>query len=280
MYITSETTNEERDKIFKSRDVKDYYVYIEGDLEPSLGKKIKTLVVAAESYIVYIDTDDYVEWSYNDKYEEAEEFEKKHAIVLARIAYLEEISNDTFKGSEKLAFRRLLGESIARLFKEKNEEEASQILDKAEQLVKSKNRWIIIKHALIMTGIVVGVELFLWFYYQNWLSDFPDWLKNTLEFGICSLAGGIGGFSFLLIRSKTLEIEPALGIGMYKKEGRMRIVYGIMGGILVYIALNVKLIFGNIENPNFSLLTFFICLIGGASEKIIPSLIEKIEGKI
>ena len=276
MNITTEN-DEQRKTIFKSRDVANYYGYIEGDYEASLGKKIKTLISAEESYIIYLDEEDYVEWAYNEKFELADTFQDKFASVLNRIGYLEEISDGVLEDGLKSAFRRLLGESLARLLAEKSEKEALDILGTAEQLLNSKNRQTLILSALISATVVTILEVLLWIVYHT--IDLAEWLKNSIPVVICSLGGGIGGFIFLMIRSKTLEIEPAFRISSYRTEGMLRIVYGIVGGLVIYFAINVKLVFGNIENPEFSMMTFLLCIIGGASEKIIPGLIKKIESK-
>lgn len=276
MNITKETIDQ-RNQIFRTREVSDYYGYIEGDYEASLGKIIKALIIAEESFIVYLDEQDYVEWAYNEKYDLADSFQDKFASTLNKIGYLEEISNGVLDHTLKSAFRRLLGESLARLLSEKDEKAAKDILTTAEQILNTKSRQALIISALNSTVTLIVVNILFWIGYN--VIELPEWLKNSIPVVICSLAGGIGGFIFLMIRSKTLEIEPAFELSSYKKEGILRIVYGIVGGFIIYFAINVKLVIGNIVNPEFSLMTFLLCMLGGASEKIIPGLIKKIDGK-
>jgi hypothetical protein len=46
----------------RERDVDDFSCFQEGDVEPTLGKTIKFLIYHARSYIVYIDSENFVEW--------------------------------------------------------------------------------------------------------------------------------------------------------------------------------------------------------------------------
>ena len=276
MNITDKN-NADRNEIFKNRVVQDYFGYVEGDYEVSLGKVIKTLITASESYIVYLDNEDFVEWTFNDKYSGAINFNEKYGSIINRIGFLEEVSNGVLKGNQKSAFRRLLGESMARILKEENEKDASNILDTAEQLLNSKSRQTLIITAFFTVAIISIIETFLWVIYNNPKQDL--WIKHTIAFLFCSLSGGIGGFVFLMIRSRKLEFESAFNMSAYRWEGFLRIAYGVISGLLVYLIINSKILLGKIENPRFSFVTFLMCIVGGASEIIVPSIIKKIEGK-
>jgi len=52
------------------RVVKDYTSFNEGDVEPSLNKRIRDLIDSDDTYIVYTDDDLAIEWSFNDSYGE------------------------------------------------------------------------------------------------------------------------------------------------------------------------------------------------------------------
>jgi len=276
--IIDENTNEIKE-IFKKRNVEDYSGYIEGDYEASLGKRIKTLIVASESFIVYLDQENSVQWSYNNNYEGGNSFLEKFGIIVNKIGLLEELSKGKFKKSEEMdAFRRLLGESLGRLLDEKNDKNALIILDSAEQLLNSYSRQTLIKFASISALIILILEIFLWLNHKN-LWNLLNWLDGLYYPIFFSLSGGIGGFIFLMIRSKKLEIEPSLDEYLYKWEGVLRVIYGIISAFIVYLGIKTKLIFGNIDQNSIHLI-LLICLLSGASEKIIPSIIKKIEDKL
>lgn len=276
--IIDENTNEIKE-IFKKRNVEDYSGYIEGDYEASLGKRIKTLIVASESFIVYLDQENSVQWSYNNNYEGGNSFLERFGIIVNKIGLLEELSKGKFKKSEEMdAFRRLLGESLGRLLDEKNDKNALIILDSAEQLLNSYSRQTLIKFASISALIILILEIFLWLNHKN-LWNLLNWLDGLYYPIFFSLSGGIGGFIFLMIRSKKLEIEPSLDEYLYKWEGVLRVIYGIIIAFIVYLGIKTKLIFGNIDQNSVHLI-LLICLLSGASEKIIPSIIKKIEDKL
>ena len=278
MLITETTDNIEQ--IFKKRDIEDYSGFIEGDYEASLGKKIKILICATESFIVYLDDDNTVEWVYNGGYSGAETFLEKFGLITNKIGLLETLSDRKLSDSEKPAFRRLLAESMARLLDEQDSTNALSILKTAEQILNAKGRRELILSAFWTTVIISVIELLLYIYYKGGVVKKTIICDTLFPLTICSLAGGLGAFIFLMGRSNNLEIEPSIEDKTYRCEGVLRIFYGIICGFIAYLAVNSKLIFGNNSNPKFSVITFLICLICGVSEKIIPGIIKKIENKV
>ncbi len=270
--------NSNLEEVFKKREVPDYSGFIEGDYEPSLGKTIKTLIISSNSFIVYLDQDMCVEWSYNEDFE-ADNFLEKFGLIVNKIGLLEELSNGKLEGQQLHAFRRLLGESMGRILDEQSDKNALKILDSAEQLLNANGRKKLLTSALITTIIILIIEVVLWLVNGNCITPLTCCHK-LFQYCFYSLAGGIGGFVFLMIRSKTLELEPSIGDSSYTWEGILRITYGIFSGFIVYLALNSKIVFGNLSSPDAGILTYLICLISGVSEKLIPGIIKKIEDKI
>lgn len=279
MILNENTNKENREELFKRRDVEDYFGFIEGDYEPSLGKKIKILIQASNSYIVYIDEEGFVEWTYNGKFVGADTLLDEFGFILNKISYLESLSDKKLTSEQKVVFSRLLGESVARILKEKNDINAIKIITQAEELLNTKSRTTLIKTAAIFTLFIIAIEAVLWL-----IKSLND--KQFNHFSIFypylffSLSGGIGSFIFLMGRSKSLEIEPSIEVDTYKWEALLRIFYGVISGFVVYLAINSKIILGNINNPQYSITTFLICLISGASEKILPGIVKKVEAKI
>ena len=100
-------------EIHRNRQVADFSGFCEGDLEPSLNKRIDSLIEAQREFIVYLDEDQYVMWSIIPGSSKLSV--PKSGEVLNRVALLESDSIGLMKGENLERFRRLLGESVARL---------------------------------------------------------------------------------------------------------------------------------------------------------------------
>lgn len=68
--------------------MEDFSTFCEGDLEPTLNKKIQTIIIASADYIVYVDQNNYVQWSYTDK----KTMPKGFGLIANRVGYLESLS--------------------------------------------------------------------------------------------------------------------------------------------------------------------------------------------
>jgi hypothetical protein len=115
--------------------INDFSCFKEGDLEPTLAKKIKVLIYHARLFIVYIDNEDFVEWATTDEYGSPHEIVGS---VLNRVGYLEARSESLLDPNHVLPFRRLLGESLARALLERKSENALGMLDLAEKYMAAR----------------------------------------------------------------------------------------------------------------------------------------------
>jgi hypothetical protein len=125
----------------------------EGDLERSLNKFIDTLIVATESYIVYLDDEYFVEWSTNDNYEG---FSQSFGEISNAVAHLETLSITLLSKRQRKPFRRLLGEGIARSL-ENDEKVARNVIRLAEKYLKARSTerarmWSLASHRSLFCG--------------------------------------------------------------------------------------------------------------------------------
>jgi hypothetical protein len=92
-----------------ARRVSDFTSFCEGDLDPTLNKKIRTLIDSDTDYLVYLDEDLCAEWTFNG--DSPSGFDD----VANRIWRLETLSITQLLPSQKEPFERLLAESMARI---------------------------------------------------------------------------------------------------------------------------------------------------------------------
>src|ERR1035437_1491188 len=112
------------------RSVEDFSSFCEGDVEPSLNKRIHTLVDANNDYIVYLDDDFFVAWSMTGHYDQnaLAEFGE----IANRASHLETVSAGILRPKQRERLGRLLGEGMARLIGDKDSKRARESLDNAE----------------------------------------------------------------------------------------------------------------------------------------------------
>ena len=127
-----EDEQEPRPAAGSGRQVNNFRPFCEGDFHPTLNKKIRILIDCATDYLVYLDDDLCVEWTFNGTAPGG--FED----VANRIGRLETLAITQLLPLQRELFERLLAESMARIIGDRNEEKAKAILDEAEEYLKAR----------------------------------------------------------------------------------------------------------------------------------------------
>ncbi len=97
--------------------VDDFSPYCEGDIEPTLNKKIHTLVDSDKNYIVYLEDELFAEYSWNlEDGETPEGFSE----IANTVAHLEGLSVIYLASDQQILFRGMLGEAMARIVGDKD----------------------------------------------------------------------------------------------------------------------------------------------------------------
>lgn len=277
------------EKIAKERVVPDYTLLQEGEIDPSLGKKIKVLIMSSVDFIVYIDSDLYIEWNIgSDYFEDSEitfdEFFQNVGMVFNKIGFLESVSDVLLKNNpdDLLPLRRLLGEALARVIGEKSIKNAEVILGQAEAYLNERKKTTLIKSAGITTGIIVLIMLISWIN-ENCIEDKCHECNGGYDILMGVLGGGLGAFFSLISRSKNIVLDVSQPNEIYRLDGFLRITYGMISAFIILLAIKSNIILPDLikQTANDSIyLILLICIISGASERIIPSIITKIEDSV
>ena len=256
-----------------------FLIFNEGQTEPTLNKRIKTLILKDQGFIVYLDDDLCVQWATNKHYSN---FAVDFGSVTNRAGYLEETSKGLLSPSQHISFQRLIAESIARLLDDRSSGNAQAILDKAEAYLKARTSerariWFIVA-AAIVTGLALVGLLALWI--------FRDIVKINLgltafELALSACIGSLGALISVVLRLRELNVDALAGRGVHYFEGAARVIAGMAGALLIGLAIKSNLILGTINSSDKSLaLLLAVSVIAGASERIVPNLIKKVEGTI
>jgi hypothetical protein len=259
--------------------------YCEGDICSDLNKRIHTLIIKTKTYVIFLDDEFYVQWAEF----EANKYAENYGEVMNRVSYLETISTTHFAGDhsanrELLEFRRLLGEAVARVYDGAGNS-ATSILDQAEQLLIDRSvqraRVWYLSAAASATLLPLLLLIILWLfrtYFQEVLG------RQVFEVAICAALGGVGALVSTIIRVRKVNLNSSAGPLIHYIEGTARVIVGIIGGLLVALAIKSNILLGILNNSDTDegRLAFLGCiaLISGASEQMVPNLIARIETKV
>lgn len=241
-------------------------------------KKIKFLIFHEIAYIFYLDCDNFVEWSTNSHYGA---YPADLGSVINKVGLLEALSMSLLSPNHSLPFRRLLGESLARALSERNATNALAILDHAEKYMTARSRerartWYLSAAAIVTTIIMLVVGAF-WFGRAAMATMLG---KTAFDMMLGAGAGSFGALLSIITRSNDISMDASAGSKVHYLEAAARIVVGLAGGCIVALAIKANLVLGSVNAINSLASLIVICIIAGASERLVPNLIKQIEGSV
>lgn len=243
---------------------------------PEMGVKIKEILFRNESCLVHVDEHLTLQWYWDFalKRDSASIF-KRAAELEARAQFL----RDRRRQDDLLSAVRLVGEGITELFSTRDSAYANAALDTADKFISQRSSevsrgWYFGPFLVFfLISIVVLLLLHAW--------D-PALTKATiLE---CTIAGGMGAFISWALASGDIPIAATAGRTLHWIEALLRWCIGLTGGLAVRLLMtgNIAASFLNgTENEktnSFALVA--IALLGGASERLLPSLIRSFDDSI
>jgi hypothetical protein len=241
------------------------------------GMKSRWLVLETDTFIVCLDPDLDVDWRTGQEYPGNKDSVAFHKI-LNRQALLESMPNHDLAEKIRLSFKRMIGEAVARALSH-DYANAEKILDNAEQFYVARQGELARSWYLATGGVttlVIGsAGVVMWLLRQPVKS-----IVGTLVFWLmmCAIAGAGGAFLSIIMRMGKATLDSAAGKTLHCLECLSRIIAGMIFAVIVALAIHSELIlpvYRKIQTPHAFLILF--ALIGGASERFAPSIIESLE---
>jgi len=254
--------------------VEDFTPYCEGDVDPTLNKKIRSLVSCDREYIVYLDDDLSVQWSCTDSYEEAPEYGE----IANGVAHLDTLSGQRLSSSDVESLNWLLAEAMARIM-EKDARAARQSLDNAEAYLKARSleraRVWYLSASFSVAIMALLIAWALWMLRVRVTLSLGD---QGLDIAIGALFGSLGALVSILERLPRIQVEASAGRLVHFLEGGGRVLMGMAGGFVAALAVNADLLFAITKSSgHHRALLLMICISAGASERFLPGLIKQVE---
>lgn len=247
----------------------------EGDKDPTSGKIIEFIILVRPDLIVYLDTDLGIQWAHSDDLKTDDNF----GTVLNRAAYLERRADFITDHRSLFSIKRQIAEGIARYLGSLSYELCKEIHDLAEVEIKALNKKISWKWYFDAAYGLTLSCLILWGIL--WLArDFASSsiTRTGLEVILGGLIGAIGAIISVISRGDSLNLDANAGKAIHVTEGTARIIVGIAGASLVTLAIKGGVLFSGMKfmGNQFAVLLAF-AIAAGASERLVPSLIDKVE---
>lgn len=243
-----------------------------GDKDDDLNKVVSEIILCSEKFVVYLDSDNFVQWKSNVDAKNA----GRVLNVVARLEAQSQFIQD--KGTLK-AIRLRIGTALARCFDGGEESEYNLAFKEVEADIKARNlevswRWYFMS-AIKLTGFCVFMIIIAWLFRTGVISIIGS---NAFYIALGTMCGSIGALLSVMSRSNRLVVDANAGEFLHELEGNARIIAGLIGAFLVCLAIKAKVISTGI-NFSGSELSFMLLfsIVAGASERLVPSLIINVD---
>jgi hypothetical protein len=185
---------------------------------------------------------------------------------------------DFFRDDSLLRIRGLLGEAIARIFDDQDENEAKVAIDEASKLIAVKNAEYSRRWYYGQTRRLASISLIL--AVLAWVEK--EYLICVLgsvgfQLGFCSFFGAIGAYVFTAQRGSKIDLDAISGALIHRTEATARIAIGMVTSVLVALSIKSGLILSSISSSNSLKFMVIASILAGCSEKLIPNMVKNFE---
>jgi hypothetical protein len=275
-----------------------------GDVDPWLGKAIKTVVRKSTRYLIYLDNDCTIQWWWIMKppneelvgYVQAQinRLQDESAFLLrpsdlrTRMYGLKALKDDSLLDPKRAeTIRGLIAESMAVALNNGSREECDRVLKQAEdQILVAKDqlcRPIFVRTFLYVIAIFALAYVVLIYACDPTCdpSRCMGWNNFARLWHDAAIAGAIGALTSALLRSGQLRMEPNSQARGIQIDAFARAMVGAVAGVMTSFAFESNLfVKAALGNGSTEALRLFLCLAAGASERLLPNLISRAENML
>jgi hypothetical protein len=261
---------------------KSYTEICAGDIDVCNGRKILYVVYARPHFIVTIDEQLGLNWrTAHDFNTLAEDFGEVVGSCELSDALVDRIFSDK---ANRMAYKKMLGAVIARILDDKKSTSARKKLAIVDQRINEHGRErmrMVYIYSSLTTVCVLGLLFTLLLIVKTRIANF-GFSTDVCAFIRCCLLGGIAAFLTTFARFQHYRGSLVAGVSIHRLDGILRIVYGMIAGLIIVLAIkaNVLVGFANASTSSLPWILYFLAMMAGASEILIPNLIRQTEGEL
>ena len=246
--------------------------------ERHAGIKPKYVIHIDKGYIVWIDDEGEVDWQTTEALDA--EIDASIPVELQNsvhnlAAYVITLPVEHLNADQRRNSRIMIGSGFARLFT-MDAKCAMEMMQHAEAFVKARNAeiargWQVV--SVVVPALLAATTLLVLWYNRESGVKIVGPLGFSLCLGFCG--GSIGAAFSVLSRSSVISLDPSAGMKLHFVEGFSRSLAGSIGAVIAQLAVKLSILLGLLDKGTSAL--FFVALVAGVSERLVPALIKNVE---
>jgi hypothetical protein len=246
---------------------KDKTEYVIGDIG-SDGFEIRNIIGSTSKFIIYLNDKNELRW------ERADDFQpKQFNECIARLdRYQSMIKNSLPKSQKRTYLLESLGQALHSSLLTESKEEALQMMDEIGTRV-SNEITLYARRRYVSASMFATTFICLTFALLNMYGMIGLLMPYWLSAG----AGAVGSTLSILLRSSSLEMPPFSTPFEYFFQGMIRVILGLLSGLILVILINAEFLFGFAKNNLEVIIVFGI--IAGFGERYLPNVLFDFEKK-
>lgn len=259
--------------------IEDFSHLKEGQVDPCQDKKIRRLIYCEIDFIVYLSEDLRIHISTSDALKEP----PGYGAVSSKVSELQATSGVLLQNKSLLEeFRAMVAEAYVRNFKDGDSVNATAVLKKAEDLLDvwalESARKSYVLSCLCITLFSLLAIMILWTNRDIFKTTLGP---NAFDVMVGSFLGAPGAMISVYRRIKDLPIDSKSRESTHYIDAAVRIFAAMLGALFVAMSIKANIVGGFVNSGSTTAsLLFVICLVAGASERLVPSLISQVESEV
>lgn len=255
------------------------HILKEGEIDPEFNKMIRTLIIQEDDYFVYIDNNLEIQWKH-DKNDN--DIGRDFGLVLNKVAILESASRFIVDKKSMAHIKIQIAEGLARYIKYNNIKFSKEIHDSVSKEISElnmKTSWGWYFGSSLLASCTFYVMLIILWSCREYFRGRIGFVAVDVLFG--AFSGAIGAMVSVVFRSTKLVFNANIDKKIHFMEGIGRVVAGVSGGLLTSLLFKSGFIFiGSSVLKNEMAFMLSLSIVAGASERLVPNLIGKLENKV
>lgn len=248
------------------------------------GLPIKHLILACDDFIVFLDPDNDIDWKTTDAYDIVRSvlpIDDKTRLnkIKNEISSLESFPTHDLPIKVIVDYKRQLAEALVRTF-DFDYDNAERMLLVAKKYIIDRNtdksRYMYLKASGLITLLVAIIGLIMWLSRVIIVSA----TGQTVFFVLLAIsAGSLGAYLSIIQRIGKANIDYNASKELHYLEASTKIVAGMISALIIALSIKAGIllpIFTKISSTGLAMVLGG--LIAGASERLVPSIISKVDG--
>lgn len=134
---------------------------------------------------------------------------------------------------------------------------------------------------LLSSSIFVLINILISLIFFNYKETITLYINpNLLDIFYCTTFGSIGALISMATNIKSINYSYLLSKKIYIINGIFRVLISMMSSIVVIYLIKSNIILTFIKSSDIKYSTFIFCVVAGFSERLLPNILKKVEGKV